>query len=1154
MPSEPTIFYSNRQEVLFEKFIGNLFNNSSPFAQRLVVVPSLAMKSWLIEKLADSSQGGVAAGVEVILMDSFVRRLVELWPKVVAGAGIKKIANHTLLRLLFETTLSDQLVANSLSEIWKPVESYVAGKPRRLTQLCDELAGVFIQYGLYGCDMLARWEQLPEPTCWQSALWKSFKRQWPDMAFPFQVLRALQSAQVLPPLQRELHVHLFAINYIPLELEKFLASLSASCSLRYYQLSPCQLFWSDIYSDRQRIWWQRHFEKHAMSGLQIQDFVTLMRKRNPLLANFGRLGRKMAEQCEASAGVVDDHYIVVHAALDEPCYLEHLNDGPYVDEECLKPLSLLQAVQTDMTLLCDIHDREPINIDEPLSSIQMHSAPSKSREVEVLYNNLLHILSYHAADEAPITSADILVMCPDLQAYAPIIDAHFSSQVSLLPIQLLDQGQALRSLYARGYIHLLQLAFSRWQVEELLALLEFPAFQYRHRFSAEDVAKICLWSRKCATSWGFSAEQRDELKTLTYGENHQVKAERAGTWMHTFGRLLMALAIDGDDRKALPECYDVPYEEFESSDAELLGRWIAVVQSLQRELKLLAAGESLSLNGWVDYLLNLKNRFLAVDLSDSLAVESARALVQHIQKLLSSVDLLEDKPLHFEAILSHLMEFLDTKDVAKGHTKGIRIGSIASLHAVPAKVIAIIGMQDGKFPAVYKSSGLNALAHAADSDYSPSSSDADRYLFLETLLSARSYLVLSYVAEGDTSSAESQPSVVIQELMHYLDQGYTINGMPSRQSYFCCHPFDSFDWKYFDASSSYRSLSEIDYRRAQAVSGKLKPVVKKPFISSAKGQPTTPTLELSASIDIRELSSLATNPIKAFFNGRLGIYIDEQLEPLEAAIQESFELDGLKRYQLRMNTLQSSWEHVAVKAYKAGAIPHGLLGKVALDGLHGDAVKMHDNLKALGVGNEDLFSCHFAQEVESPEFDSDGWKLPALEIERPDGYTVKIEGSLREVTSQGLLIHGDCAFAQLAKHWPGLLILRVAAEQFNLPIKAQILSSKSAEIFSPELDEPLGDLNSYLSYFYAAKEALSPCIPEWVAFVLQEDSRAFIHEVDKCVHSEFASFFNHYALWALRAKEQIGDLAKWHSSWHAMAIKTFDKLYRLSAANKPKKI
>ena len=57
-------YFSNRVEKLFDALKHQLFSNeTTPFTKRYVIVPSPAMKHWLMTAMAEDPDLGIAAGV-----------------------------------------------------------------------------------------------------------------------------------------------------------------------------------------------------------------------------------------------------------------------------------------------------------------------------------------------------------------------------------------------------------------------------------------------------------------------------------------------------------------------------------------------------------------------------------------------------------------------------------------------------------------------------------------------------------------------------------------------------------------------------------------------------------------------------------------------------------------------------------------------------------------------------------------------------------------------------------------------------------------------------------------------------------------------------------------------------------------------------------
>src|SRR5690606_19780139 len=71
-------YFSNRVEQLYDFFKKELYlNNAHPFAERLIVVPSPAVKNWLTLRLADDPDFGIAMGFKIGFLDQTLKSLTK---------------------------------------------------------------------------------------------------------------------------------------------------------------------------------------------------------------------------------------------------------------------------------------------------------------------------------------------------------------------------------------------------------------------------------------------------------------------------------------------------------------------------------------------------------------------------------------------------------------------------------------------------------------------------------------------------------------------------------------------------------------------------------------------------------------------------------------------------------------------------------------------------------------------------------------------------------------------------------------------------------------------------------------------------------------------------------------------------------------------
>ena len=354
----------------------------------------------------------------------------------------------------------------------------------------------------------------------------------------------------------------------------------------------------------------------------------------------------------------------------------------------------------------------------------------------------------------------------------------------------------------------------------------------------------------------------------------------------------------------------------------------------------------------------------------------------------------------------------------------IRFCSLTQLQAIPAKVIAILGMDEGAFPKVNVSPSLNQMQFDDKSDYCPSSIDLDRYLFLEALHVARDYLLLSYCGYAQRENKELSPSLVVEELFTYLDQCFTIQEKKISEHNIFKHPFDSFDALYFSPGSQLSNFSTNDFHAAQVVSRRDQGAPHR-LIPQFVYVDTAPQEILSSKsfLNIKHLSGVAKDPIKFHFNKGLDIYL-ESAEDRQVKTEEEFTLSPLDRFELKERAVRDSAKTVISQAEQEGKFPLGVFKEVAQQNFIKEIAELHDGLDKHHLSSADIFEIEFSPGcLSSVQVEERRWLLPPVTLSYPGGYQLSIVGKLPAVTRRGLLIFTKDAFAEAWKAWPQFLLL-----------------------------------------------------------------------------------------------------------------------------------
>lgn len=1060
--------YSNYVERLYEHLKNGLFSKNS-FAKRVIIVPSPAMKSWLMMRLADDPEIGIAAGIEVTYLDQGLQRLLT------DEKG--KNPSRCQLSLAIEWELDHLLTTyehftESEQVLWKQPFGYLHGKGlKRKISFSDMLADLFVQYGVYGKRMLQRWTQV-HPIHWQQQLWALLEKRFEKWKYP---VRVLGEGKVFDYPPDYLQVHVFGMSFIPSIHHDFLMRLTRTASISYYLLSPCQAFWSDLLSDKQRIYLKQREKRKGTSEEQLQPLDELLRDTNPLLANFGRLGREMAK------------------ALEEGVY-----EGFADYEELDDPHSMLLQVQSDLLNLKNPDEELPKKFSHDDRSIQVHSASSSHREVEIVYHLLLQAIESSRQSDDPIRPEDILIMAPDIMEYVPFIKGVFGDSESQLNYQIMDVQMPAGDPTVEAYVQLLKLAIKRWSASDILELLDSASFCQKQHFSDKEVARIRRWIDASQVQWGVDAQHFDACLQEDHAEkgtHYQGQTwQQAGRWL--VERWIALSPLDGDDSAHL-----------QNVDGELLGRWLALVQSLRRDLLALNRHTQKSLKEWTLYLQCLLESYFSVH--DS---EGYKILQDSLKEFARASHVLPDAIFPFESILKRLEGILSREKVSYKETQlhAVRFCSLLPMRAIPAKVIVWMGMQEGAYPRTDQLNSLNLLKNNPEADYSPSKTDFDRYLFLETLLSARQVFAMTYKGQSSESSAGIPPSLIVVELLDYLDRCY--EGKPSA----CVHqkhPMDAFDPSYFQ-NLGLANYSKRDYAMAKQLSH----LESTPhaFIKGELGKANSQPNEAQHSqeseqivIDLKELQSFVSNPLRTYFKGLAMTLLEDDKE------KDAFELSALDKSKYLQSILKNSMEQVVHQTDRQGKWPVGIFKELTLESLEETLEKRLEFNQSKGWDQQPptqrwilTRNCRHPKQLQP-----DTWHFPPLTwdvLEKKYVLTGVIEG----VTDQGLLQDRKLEKAALVKGLPMMLAYCACIDKEQLSYPRTVHFQRDGKSLALTEIGAQGKLVELVELFINSKQIPYLMAPELVEEFLEHSLTEFTACVKQRMEDPFREFYNRYLAWS----------------------------------------
>jgi exodeoxyribonuclease V gamma subunit len=863
---------SNRLETLTDR-LSQLLKQPlrSPLAPELMVVQSNGMARWLALRLADRL--GVCANVRWRFPASFLWEMsrVVLRQLPATSAFDKPVLVWRLLELLREV---------GTAPCFEPVRAYLGdrGDDFRRYELAYHIADCFDQYLIYRPDWIRKWEA-GEGEHWQAELWRRLSRRGEAhrVRVQEQFSQALADGafdQARLP-ERITIVGVAALPPLYLDL---LAGLARYADIHWFLLDPCREYWGDIRPERDI----------ARLGEDIDPEEAYLTVGNPLLASFGKQGRDFLDLLQAYPRSEWEQFV-------EPVGAE-----------------LLPCLQADILHLRERGGDEcpPLTLRPDDRSVQVHVCHGPMREVEVLHDQLLALFQA----QPDLRPSDVIVMTPDIATYGPLIEAVFDSapRERRIPFSVADQGVQAENPLVEVFFNLLDLGGGRFDAAQVLGLLAAPAIRRRFGLAEADLDRIRRWVREAGIRWGIDAG----IKTTW-----ELPATAEHTWRAGLDRLLLGYALPGGDRELYGDI--LPYDDVEGSEAQALGQLHSFTEALfglDAQLR-----ERRPVATWVSTLTAVLEQFFDAREREEGQLQLMRDALTALNEQADLAALTE--PLSLAVIKSALRREINTADDQPGRFLGggVTCCAMVPMRSIPFPVVCLIGMNDDAYPRPQRPVDFDLMA-ARFRRGDRSRRQDDRYLFLETLLSARRFLYISYVGQSIRDNAVLPPSVLVGELLDTVNRGFRRaddSGRASEQL-ITRHPLQAFSRRYFIGDGRWFSYAR-EWVEASRHTGR-------------GAQDTVPLLagELpeaepaARSLTLEGLARFFKNPARWLLRERLGIRPDPDEEDLET--REPFVLDGLESYALTGRMLDLYLDRrpvteIAKVMQASGALPHGQVGE-----------------------------------------------------------------------------------------------------------------------------------------------------------------------------------------------------------------------------------
>ncbi|MBB4663461.1 exodeoxyribonuclease V subunit gamma [Conexibacter arvalis] len=916
-----------------------------PFAAEVVAVPTRGVERWLAQRLSGrlgTSPGG-GDGICANVAFPTPRRLVE--EAIAAAAGLDPATDpwrpaRALWPLL-------ELVDAAGGERWlRRLSAHLdrdAGDRSRRLSAVRHVARLYERYALHRPSMLRAWAEgrdedgaggpLAAEHRWQAELWRRL-RERVGVAGPAELLETAEVRLVEDPGLSDLpeRISLFGLTSLPARDLALLRALAERRDVHLFLSTPSPAAWRAV-ADAAR--------EAAARGAPLRtraQAASAALPANPLLASWGRDGRELQLLLEPlpDAAVHGADGGATTAAAGPHGAAGRSGDTAEADGPA-PPSTLLARLQADVRADRAPGDGAPLQLAEGDASVQVHVCHGRARQVEVLRDAILHAL----ADDPTLEPRDVIVMCPDIEAFAPLIEATFGAgdadvEEALpgvdpdrsgphpveLRVRLADRSLRQTNPVLGVVTRLLELAADgRVAASEVLDLADREPVRRRFRLEEDDLARIEDWVAASGVRWGLDAARRAPFK---------LQRVEQGTWEAGLDRLLTGVALAEQPGRTLAGV--LPLDDVDSAAIDLAGRFAELLERLGTALDALAAPKPIA--AWASAIATAADTLTATSPRDAWQrAELQRLLADVVAEATAADGSVSPVALEVADLAALLADRLAGRPTrANFRTGHLTVCTLQPMRSVPHRVICLLGLDDDVFPRRSPRDGDDVLLDepwAGDRD----GRSEDRQILLDALMAAGDRLIVTYAGHSERTNAERAPAVPLAELLDVIDRtARAPAGGRARDAIVVRHPLQPFDAANFAPSALVDrrtwSFDAVTLAGARALGGERH--ARPPFLPHP-----LPPRQLDV-IELDQLLAFVGHPIRAFLRQRLGVGVDAGAEELSDSLP--IELDPLARWGLGARLLAARRAGVEMAVAVAderarGMVPPGALGDAVLDGV-----------------------------------------------------------------------------------------------------------------------------------------------------------------------------------------------------------------------------
>jgi exodeoxyribonuclease V gamma subunit len=591
-------------------------------------------------------------------------------------------------------------------------------------------------------------------------------------------------------------------------------------------------------------------------------------------------------------------------------------------------------------------------------SIQIHACYGLARQVEALRDSILHILNQ---DES-IRLRDILVVCSDVRATAPLLNAAFDPETTVgkgvprLPINVLRDADLRLDEFSEAFFAVLDLITGRCSAGQLLDTAALDPLKLRFGFDDDAIQLLETWTEQLGIRYGLNPGSRSAWKIDS--------SITTGTWRVATDRLMMGIAVPAEREFAGPAGI-VPFDGIGANELVVAGTLAEFLSRLESAVHLVRDTEgkerTLSVDEWRDLLLKIADDFLEVSYQDAENLVRLRNSIHRMHRDAS-------KAIDASSVRFSLRDLRSTTNdyFARGVSdywsifEAITVTGLGGMSHVPFKVIALVGADENAFAAP-RADGDDVLSVEPQVG-EPMYSLRGRQNLLDLMMAARSHFIVTCQGSDISSNKDVPFAVPVQELLEFIvDMNAQTEPSGGDHHVLVRHPRHNFDDKvmspgFVQADSPFTfDENSLVARNVLANLGKERSCEKAPDVATADSRDDVPESPAFRIRETGQILDLLEDPIAYYYEEILNVDIPELPSDGDSNNRDStikgdgilaLTLDALERSSEGRRLLQiiaghddhshDSWLGDVIDAWKSirpltGLLPPGDLGRLTVE-------------------------------------------------------------------------------------------------------------------------------------------------------------------------------------------------------------------------------